>query len=337
MVRAQFSLSHHRHARSVPRDGLSRACLMFACTQRACGAAQSRAPRHGLLASPALLVSATKNPLSVCVCVPVLPRLAQRAPRAARPRARLPGPQRCEGFIHPAFLVASTSVAPPAPPLGQRSRNSPCSEPIAPSLACLSVLQLLFPSCSLANHNHGRLCSSQLLSTTPPFLQSFVAERKGVWKQNSRADHTTCHHHHTGTPHAELSQPTHTSSFPKFKESGLILTSSSSLSPNHHARSVPRDGLRAFLMYVHSLRACGAAHTLAPQAFWPASSCRVCRPKAYVRCCVCCGLPQGIPDQFCHGWLPSGARQPHGHVRASPAPNAAGALLILHSSLLARP
>jgi hypothetical protein len=108
MVRAQFSLSHHRHARSVPRDGLSRACLMFACTQRACGATQSRAPRHGLLASPALLVSATKNPLSVVVCVCLFCHGWPSGPRGPHGHVRAsPAPNAARAlFILPSSLLA---------------------------------------------------------------------------------------------------------------------------------------------------------------------------------------------------------------------------------------
>ena len=88
----------------------------------------------------------------------------------------------------------------------------------------------------------------------------------------------------------------------------------------HHARSVPRNGpLRACLML-----ACSSA------CVWPAPALLVCgRPTPCLRVpLLCVGSRHACP---------SGARQPHDHVRDSPTPNAAGALLILHSSLLARP
>jgi hypothetical protein len=85
--------------------------------------------------------------------------------------------------------------------------------------------------------------------------------------------------------------------------------------PQWTAALVPDD------MFACPQRACGAVHTRAggtPALLWP-----LCQ-KHFLRL-------------FCHGWPEPGTRVAHGHVRASPHTNAAGALLILHSSLLARP
>jgi hypothetical protein len=165
MVRAQSSLSHHRHARSVPRDGLPRACLMFACPQRACGAA----PPHRLLATPARLVCAAKKHARsvLCVCLFCHGWATERGTTAAWPRARLPSPQRGGRFTHPALLIACTSVTPPAPPLGQHSgltpSNTPCpstwpravwlSPPSFCFLLWLGQPRRLIPSCSLPHHH----------------------------------------------------------------------------------------------------------------------------------------------------------------------------------------
>jgi hypothetical protein len=186
MVRAQSSLSHHRHARSVPRDGLSRACLMFACPQRACGAA----PPHGLLATPAesSCLCGQKTCAFRCCC------FATAGP--AGPRARLPSPQRGGRFTHPALLIACTSVTPPAPPLGQHSHNTLCPEHMTPSsFGCLRRRRLPSFCFLLWLGQPRRLCSSPaaLYHTTIPPLVRLSARGSS---RNSRGDHHHHHHHH---------------------------------------------------------------------------------------------------------------------------------------------
>jgi len=144
-------------------------------------------------------------------------------------------------------------------------------------LVCAAAfVPLLF----LANHNHVDSAHPSC-----PLPHHHSSNRSSLSARGleavSHADHTTCHHHHTGTPHT--AQPTNT--FPKFKESGINPTTAVSLHDPILPPPPPPRSLRA--PQWTAARVPDARLFLSVCVVCACSSCLCDRPHVCAfRCCV---------------------------------------------------